>query len=268
MTQDRNNALMAEKTTVDHTFFQSDCPSVSRVVVSWGCTMLVVVCGFHFPCLKTVEEGKNDNMFNSQLMCWGKLLKFTLTEGLSICTRPRVPVLSPTCSRTPTNSNMGVVILRWNDNMLILVLYADHNNLVVALTKCSQSSWWLSLSRERRIFCSSKEMVVSPCCWLRSCTVPGLCVWPVSMAATESLSCSRPSACTFTRCNCVALNPESTGKATSAFLPVSTLLFFNAFMCKIQFCCCLSKFLNSLLYCQNDWEWCCLWTLFLFSNYS
>lgn len=42
-----------------HTCFQSDGPLALRVVVSWRQMMLVLVRGFHFPGLKTVEEGKN-----------------------------------------------------------------------------------------------------------------------------------------------------------------------------------------------------------------
>lgn len=41
-----------------HTCPQSDGPLALRVVVSWRRMMLVLVGGFHFPGLKTVEEGE------------------------------------------------------------------------------------------------------------------------------------------------------------------------------------------------------------------
>lgn len=141
----------------------------------------------------------------------------------------------------------GEVILLWSDNVLILGLHTITTSLPISsgqmqtvITKCSQSNCWFSLSRECKIFCSSNDMVVSPSCWLRSCAIPGLCVWPVSTAATKALSCGGPSACPLARCNWVAVKPERQGKATAAFLPDSTSLF-------VKLCCYLLKYLNSVL---------------------
>lgn len=82
-------------------------------------------------------------------------------------------------------------MLNWcHANMF--VRHAGQRNSVIHL----HCSWWLSRSRQSRMFFSSMEMVVRPCCWLHRCSAPALCVCTVSMAATVSLSSRRPLACT------------------------------------------------------------------------
>lgn len=216
-------------------------------VVSWGCIALFVA--FTSLVWKQWEKVSLKHAQWSHKVLKQAINPFILTNGIILCMRPLSLELFPKRSCTPINSDTQV-ILHWK----CMLIHADQKHVLVWLQynqhlkkKSSQSSWRFSLSIERKIFCSSMEIVVRPCSSPFCCTFPIICVRPVFMAVAEHCSSFRPLACILARRNCAAINPESIGKSHIRRINSTLvwLLWFYTLTSKVQLCCCFSEFVSS-----------------------